>query len=51
MIQLEKEGRRVDSKEGMKRLDELHKEWGIVMHYDQRQALVEKYGLKGQLFA
>jgi mannose-6-phosphate isomerase-like protein (cupin superfamily) len=47
MIQLEKEGRPVNSKEGMERLDVLHKEWGIVMHYDQRQALIEKYGLKG----
>ena len=47
IIQLEKEQLPIDSKEGMKRLDVLHKEWGIVMHYDEREALVEKYGLKG----
>ena len=35
-----------DSKEGRKRQDELQAEWGITMYYDQRQSLMEKYGLK-----
>ena len=44
--QLEKEGIAQDSKEGRRRQDELHAEWGMVMYYDQRQALMEKHGLK-----
>jgi len=35
-----------DSIEGRKRQDELQAEWGITMYYDQRQSLMEKYGLK-----
>ena len=44
--QLVKEGISFDSKESRRRQDVLHAEWGIVMYHDQRQALMEKYGLK-----
>lgn len=47
MGQLAVERITLGSKDGQKRLDALHEEWGIIMYYDQRQALVEKYGLKG----
>lgn len=46
VVELEKEGRRIDSMEAISRIDNLNKEWGVVMFWNQRQALVEKYGLK-----
>lgn len=45
---LAKEGISPDSKESIRRQDILHKEWGIVMYYDQRKPLMDKYGLKGR---
>lgn len=47
LFQFSKEGISLDSKEGRKRLDELQSEWGIVMYYDQRKAIMDKYSLKG----
>jgi mannose-6-phosphate isomerase-like protein (cupin superfamily) len=41
-----KENMSPDSKEGRRRQDELQAEWGISMYYEQRQSLMEKYGLK-----
>lgn len=34
-----------DSKEARKILDELHARWGMVIYYDQRKPIMEKYGL------
>jgi len=39
-------GAPADSKEARRRMDELNKEWGMVMYYNQRKPLMDKYGLK-----
>ena len=44
--QLQVEGLAPNSKEGQRRQDVLHTEWGITMYHDQRQGIMDKYGLK-----
>jgi len=44
--QLQVEGLAPNSKEGQRRQDVLQTEWGITMYHDQRQGIMDKYGLK-----
>jgi len=44
--QLQVEGLSPDSKEGQRRQDMLHAEWGITVFHDQRPEIMKKYGLK-----
>ena len=42
---LKEEGISADSTEGRKRQDKIMAEWGIQMYHNQKQALIDKYGL------
>jgi len=44
--QLRAEGIDPDSQESLKRQDVLNTEWGITIYHDQRQGIMDKYGLK-----